>query len=106
MTPEPLRPLGQFGTQVWERIWSGAVYEAAAEPIVQLVQLVCEQIDERAQLRFAVIRDQGWRDRAALRALDVQIATGLTVLVDRMGRGASDFTSSLSGLLAEMDDPA
>jgi hypothetical protein len=47
---------------------------------VELLQIVCEQIDERASLRFKVLRENDWRDRNALRALDQQILNALSLL--------------------------
>jgi len=104
-TPEPLRHLWPNGLAVWTHIWSGSVYEAAQPTVVELAQLVCEQIDERFKLRVDVLNHGQWRDRAALRALDQQIAANLTTIAERMAGGVSDLTSSLSDLLAEMDDP-
>ena len=41
---------------------------------------VCEQLDERAELRQRVVTDQDWRDRIGLRALDAQIGDALADL--------------------------
>jgi len=103
--PEPLRHLFPPGLAVWAHVWSASVYEATQPTVVELVQLVCEQIDERFKLRVEVLNHGQWRDRAALRALDQQIAANLSVIAERMAGGVSDLTSSLSDLLAEMDDP-
>lgn len=92
--PEPMRPLGQMGFALWERVWlSGAVWLAAgidAEPLLVL----CEQVDERAALRIKVLRVGDRWDRAALRALDAQVMSGLGVLgfnpVDRARMGVAE----------------
>jgi len=104
--PEPGRFLAAEGRAFWDRVWTAAVFEAASPVAVEMVQTLAEQIDERLRLRQVVIRDQGWRDRTALRALDGQVMAGLVLLAERLEGGVSDFTSSLSDLLAEMDDPA
>lgn len=78
--PEPLRQLGPFGTSFWDRVWrSGAVWISPSTDI-ELVQMLCEWIDERAQLRLRVFQDGEWRDRNALRALDSQIVSGMSML--------------------------
>jgi hypothetical protein len=50
------------------------------ETEVELLLLVCEQTDERQALRVQVLRDNDWRERAGLRALDRAIQDGLTIL--------------------------
>lgn len=48
---------------------------------VELVMLVCEQTDERTLLRDKMFRiGLDWRERAALRALEKQIASNLAQL--------------------------
>jgi len=42
--------------------------------------MLCEHIDERQQLRFKVLKDGDWRERAALRSLDKQIVEELSLL--------------------------
>lgn len=92
---EPLRPLGTFGLALWQRIWlSGASW---LKPTIdaELVQMVCEQVDERARLRTIVLQDaKDWRSRRGLRELDRQIASLLGQLgfspTDRAGLGVSD----------------
>ena len=61
----------------------------------ELIQMVCEQVDERGRLRTIVLQDaQDWRSRRALRELDRQIASMLGQLgfspTDRAGLGIGD----------------
>lgn len=105
MTPEPLRVLFPEGRAVWDRIWSAAVYETTVPAVVELVQVVCEQVDERVRLRLVVFRDGSWRDRAALRALDLQLMSGLTAIADRMNGAANASDSVFDDLLAALGDP-
>jgi uncharacterized protein YjiS (DUF1127 family) len=69
--PEPQRPLGKYGTELWERMWqSGAVW---LKPTVdsELMLICCELIDERMVMRGRVAVDpSAWRDRRGLRELD------------------------------------
>lgn len=75
--PEPARPLGSQGRKLWARTWRAA----GGAPIDEEALLVlCEQTDERVTLRVKVLRDKDWRQRAALRALDTQVAQGLAAL--------------------------
>lgn len=75
--PEPARPLGRMGSALWERAW----HSAGALPVdAEALLVVCEQMDERVSLRVKVLRDGDWRSRAALRAVDQQVASGLAAL--------------------------
>lgn len=76
--PEPARPLGTMGTALWGRVWRSA----AGIPIdSEAVLVLCEQMDERVQLRVRVFKNPDHnRNRAALRAVDQQIISGLTAL--------------------------
>lgn len=105
MTPEPHRPLGRFGTVAWEGIWRGVDHQTASEPLAQLVLMVCEQIDERMQLRTGLIREPSWRDRAALRSLEMQIAANLALLIERTDSDAGSALSTFDDLLAALADP-
>lgn len=82
--PEPARPLGRMGTAVWERSWQSA----GSLPVDgEALLVVCEQMDERVALRVKVLRDNDWRLRSALRAVDQQIAAGLSALGLSAARG-------------------
>lgn len=72
-TPEPLRPLGQEGRRMWDRVWEMRSKWIVRDLDVDHVTMLCESVDERVQLRVKVLRDGEWRDRVALRALDEQI---------------------------------
>jgi hypothetical protein len=58
---------------------------------IELLQMVAEQIDERVALRMRVLKQNDWRDRAALRSLDAQVLDCLSLLgftpVDRARLG-------------------
>lgn len=92
---EPLRPLGTFGLALWDRIWTSGAAWIRASIDAELIQMVCEQVDERGRLRAVVLQDASdWRSRRALRELDRQIASLLGQLgfspTDRAGLGVSE----------------
>ena len=78
--PEPLRPLGPPGRALWERVWKAGARWVSPQTDIELLQILCEQIDERAQLRVKVIGEGNWRERKALRALDQQVVAALSLL--------------------------
>lgn len=105
--PEPLRPLGSTGSALWHRVWDGGARWISPQTDAELLQVVCEQVDERAALRVKVLQEGHWRDRAGLRALDAQVVTGLSLLgltpTDRTTLGVAEVQaqSTLSRLKAE-----
>lgn len=110
--PKPIRPLGTVGTEAWNRMFTEDAAWIAQSMDLELLQIVCEQIDERAALRFKVLRDGDWRERNALRALDQQILTGLSLLgltpADRQRSGleskAND-NDAFDSFLAQLSTP-
>lgn len=103
-TPEPLRPLGQEGRRMWERIWESGGTWVSSKTDIELVQMLCEALDERTQLRVQVLRGAEWRERVALRHLERSIQTMLSQLgftpTDRTRIGAGEMapTSKLEEL--------
>jgi hypothetical protein len=91
VAPEPHRPLGSAGRMFWDRVWNVGFTWISPQMDVELLQIVSEQIDERAALRVKVLREGDWRDRSALRALDSQVLDCLSLLgftpVDRARLG-------------------
>lgn len=102
--PEPLRPLGQEGRRMWDRIWESGGTWVSAKTDIELVQMLCEALDERTQLRVQVLRGAEWRERVALRHLERSIQTMLSQLgftpTDRTRIGAGEMapTSKLEEL--------
>lgn len=89
--PDPLRPLGPYGTRMWEQVWQAGAGWLKQQMDTELVQMLCEAIDERTRLRVRLqTNPDAWRDRRALRELDRQIITLL---------GQIGFTPSERGLL-------
>jgi hypothetical protein len=91
IAPIPHRPLGPAAQQFWERVWSVGFTWISPQMDVELLQMVAEQIDERVALRMRVLKQNDWRDRAALRSLDAQVLDCLSLLgftpVDRARLG-------------------
>lgn len=80
-TPEPLRDLGAEGSKMWQRVWSSGASWLSASTDIELVQMLCESMDERMFLRQLVLSGEGeWRDRVALRNIEDQIHRWLSVL--------------------------
>lgn len=103
--PEPMRPLGIVGRELWERAWRAGAVWLADRSDAETLLLVCEQVDERQQLRVSVLRDGDWRERAALRTLDKQVLNGLALLgfnpVDRSRLGVAEVqTNALDEFMA------
>jgi len=107
-TPTPPRPLGPEGLKLWNRIWDQGRTWISPDTDLEMVTLLCESMDERSQLRLLVLRGTGdWRDRVALRSLDGQLQTMLSLLgmspTDRSKLGVAEVKarSKIQELLAQ-----
>jgi hypothetical protein len=105
--PEPLRMLGPSGLELWKRIWSMGKVWLSLSTDIDVLQILCEQLDERDALRDLVMSDaEAWRERAALRELEKSIRSNLSVLgftpTDRMKLGVAEVQkmSKLEELMA------
>lgn len=79
-TPEPARPLGQAGMALWARAWRSGRAWLSIDTDLELLQIACEQLDERVALRIRVLRENDGQERQALRQLDKQIIANLSLL--------------------------
>lgn len=95
--PQPLRPLGDVGLAFWDEAWNkGQLWLGRTDK--WLVQLTAEMLDEREELREAVLAqagsDDSWRDRRQLRDLERSIISNLSLLawtpVDRSRYGLAE----------------
>ena len=92
--PRPLRRLESSGLDLWQRVWGLAETWILPQSDLELLQITCEMIDEREELR-AYIADQpdAWHERKGLRELDRAIVSNLSLLgltpADRMKLGVS-----------------
>ena len=78
--PEPERPLEADGYLFWHRIWSAGIPWISPTTDVELLMMVCEAIDESRDLVERVRETQDKSDRRALRALNSEIVSNLSLL--------------------------
>ena len=108
--PTPTSTLGPEGLKLWNRIWEQGRTWISLNSDLEMVTLLCESMDERSQLRLLVLRGTGdWRDRVALRSLDSQLQTMLSLLgmspTDRTKLGVAEVQarSKIQDLLLKHD---
>ena len=79
---------------MWDRIWSSGGSWVSPATDIELVQMVCEAMDERTALRVQVLRGAEWRERVALRHLERSINSMLSQLgfnpTDRTRMGVAE----------------
>jgi hypothetical protein len=78
--PQPTRQLFEYGQELWERVWTMGHTWLSYSTDVDLLLIVCEQLDERAKLRTTVWNEGRNDERKALRALEKQIVENLSLL--------------------------
>lgn len=93
--PEPIRRLGDSGLNLWVRVWSMGVNWISPRTDIELLQITCEQLDERDSLRDYVLENvDAWHERSALRELEKSIRSNLSLLgftpTDRMKLGVAE----------------
>jgi hypothetical protein len=78
--PQPIRRLEHSGLDLWNKAWeSGSSWLKNTD--LDLLQITCEQLDERDSLRIFVLENmEAWHERAALRVLERDIQANLTQL--------------------------
>ena len=110
-TPEPLRRLEESGLEFWDRVWARGAIWLSHRTDIELVQMVCEQLDERDSLRSFVLENMdAWHERAALRQLERDIASNLSSLgftpADRTKLGLAEVKtqSKLQELMAKKNE--
>jgi hypothetical protein len=93
--PDPLRRLEPAGLSMWARVWNMGSTWISPITDIELLQIVCEQIDEREVLREYVNDHIEARfERSALRELDKTIRSNFSLLgftpTDRMKLGVAE----------------
>jgi hypothetical protein len=78
--PEPNRPLGSAGTELWERIWGMGQTWLSPLTDIEILLMTCELLDERRNLRIQVLQTNRSDERKALRDLDRQLVANLSLL--------------------------
>jgi phage terminase small subunit len=78
--PEPMRRLEHSGLDLWKKAFvAGSTWLKDTD--LDLLQITCEQMDERDSLRVYVLENmEAWHERAALRVLERDIQANLTQL--------------------------
>jgi hypothetical protein len=76
----PLRPLLEAGTQLWEETFKYAPWIARTD--AALLQLTCEQIDRREQMRELMVGlgPDDWHMFKQLNDIEVQVVKGFSLL--------------------------
>jgi hypothetical protein len=77
--PKPPLVLGKAGMELWKLAW-GEASAWLASTDTWVLALLCQDVDERQDLRAAMIGSEDWRGRIALRNLDRQITDRLQLL--------------------------
>jgi|AntAceMinimDraft_9_1070365.scaffolds.fasta_scaffold30404_1 hypothetical protein len=78
--PEPARSLGSDGFVMWHRVWSAGIPWLSPHTDVELLLILCESVDERTALLERVLSSGDNSDRRALRALNSEISSALSLL--------------------------
>jgi hypothetical protein len=78
--PEPTRELSNDGMALWDRVWSSGSHWISPTFDIEILQLTCEMLDERTDLRRKVAIEGDPKDRRGLRELDKQIISNLSLL--------------------------
>lgn len=79
--PEPIRKLEESGMDLWMRVWSMGLTWIHKASDIHLLQITCEQIDERDRLREIVLDNpESWHERAGLRTLEKDLVSNLSQL--------------------------
>ena len=78
--PQPPRQLFEAGQQLWDRVWQSGLSWISPHSDIELLLMTCEQIDERVKLRTSVWNNNRSDERKALRALDKEIVSNLSLL--------------------------
>lgn len=80
---EPIRELGPTGRLLWDRLWTAGLRWISPTTDLELMQMLCETLDERNALRIHVLRQGAAatpKDRGALRQIDRQLLEMLSLL--------------------------
>ena len=96
--PTPLQELGPAGRATWDRLWTSGATWISGNTDIEWAQLLCECVDERAELRKQVFAEREWRDRVGLRNLEHDIRAMYSLMgfnpVDRGKMGVGEVRPS------------
>ena len=93
-TPEPNRPLGKYGRELWDRVWESGANWISPNTDLELLLITCELADERWNLRVRVMSEGSPKDRRSLRELERLLIANLSLLgftpTDRTRMGVAE----------------
>lgn len=78
--PDPARSLGADGLTLWVRVWESGIGWVSPDTDIELLLMTCESLDERSELVEQVKESRDPKDRRALRALNSEIVSNLSLL--------------------------
>jgi len=78
--PQPDRPLGKPGRELWDRVWESGAQWISPKTDLELLLITCELVDERWSLRAEVLKDNDSRQRRQLNDLTRIIIGNLSLL--------------------------
>lgn len=114
-TPEPSRPLGKPGRELWDRTWDNGIAWISPTTDSELLLMTCELVDERWNLRAKALKaeqdgDFDPRIRRNLNQLTKMIVENLSLLgftpADRTRLGVAEVKaqSKLEELMARRNE--
>lgn len=104
--PQPSRPLGKPGRELWDRVWTAGVSWISPDTDHEILLITCELVDERWNLRTKVLREEEPADRRNLTQLTKLVQENLSLLgftpADRTRLGVAEVkaASKLEELMA------
>jgi hypothetical protein len=78
--PDPPRPLGKPGLELWERVWASGAKWISPHTDLELLLTTCELVDERWNLRAKVLQSEDKHLRRQLNDLTRILIGNLSLL--------------------------
>jgi hypothetical protein len=108
---DPVRPLDWAGQQMWDSVFNAGQLWVSSRTDVQLLQLVCEQLDRKVQIEGLIAENPSeWHMFKQLNDLERMISNNLSLLgftpSDRTRLGLAEVKrqSKLEALIAKRND--
>lgn len=78
--PEPPRPLGKPGLELWDRVWRAGVAWISPATDLELLLMTCEMVDERWNLRIKSMQSDNMQMARRVDNLSRLIVSNLSLL--------------------------
>lgn len=107
--PDPPRPLGKPGQDLWDRIWLSGAAWISPQTDLELLLMTCEMVDERWNLRIKVMQTDNMQMARRVDNLARLIVSNLSLLgfspTDRARLGVAEVKrlSAVEELRAKRD---